>query len=245
MNGRPELDMGDSVEHDPVLVTGIFINYRSADGRIAAETIFRDLAANFGPENVFLDKQVILPGVAYPGKIRSWIHEHCSVMIAVIGHWVHDEIADALTVTRQGMRIRHFDEYDDMRNLIRCIEALDPGLAADRRTPKQPDSPAWAARTSDFIYRSAAQVYSIAYKPEIGASLIRLTQALGGFTAGAASILQHIPHRKAAATLEAMDRRNALLILREMEPANRRLILDHLPADIRYAMAADDYTGSG
>ena len=147
-------------------------------------------------------------------------------------------------VTRQGIRIRHFDEYDDMRNLIRCIEALDPGVAAHSRTAKQPDSPAWAARTSDLIYRGAAQVYSIAYKPEIGASLIRLTQALGGSTTGAASVLQHIPHRKAAAMLEAMDRRNALLILREMEPANRRLILDHLPADIRYAMGADDFTGS-
>jgi hypothetical protein len=54
-------------------VTGVFVNYRSADEPIAAEAIYRDLAANFGPENIFLDKQAILPGVPYPSKIRTWI----------------------------------------------------------------------------------------------------------------------------------------------------------------------------
>jgi hypothetical protein len=189
-------------------MTGVFINYRSADGRIAAEAIYRDLAANFGPENVFLDKQDILPGVAYPGKIRSWIHERCSVMLAVLGpgwldarddsgtrllfrphDWVHDEIADALAlgvpvlpvpvynaplpavndlpdtiarlVTRNEMRIRHFDQYDDMKALIRCVEALDPSLIPGRCEAGNSDMPPWADRTSDFLYRSAAHVYSI------------------------------------------------------------------------------------
>jgi TIR domain len=269
-------------------MTGIFINYRSADGRVAAEAIYRGLAASFGPENVFLDKRDILPGVAYPGKIRSWIHDRCSVMLAVIGpgwldakdgngtrllfcprDWVHDEIADALAlgvpvlpvpiydtplpaakdlpdtiaalVTRNEMRIRHFDQCDDVKALIRSVEALDPGLTRGGHEAGNSDMPPWADRTSDFLYRSAAHVYSIAYKAEIGAPLIRLTQALGGTTAGAAAMLGRMPARKAAATLEAMDRPRALLVLRAMEPHRRRLIVDHLPADMRYLMAADDY----
>jgi TIR domain len=272
-------------------MTGVFINYRSADGRIAAEAIFRELAANFGPEHVFLDKQAILPGVAYPAKIRSWIHEQCSVMAAVIGpdwlgaqdddgnqllsrprDWVHDEIADALVlglpvlpvpiydtplpaaedlppaiaglVTRQAMRIRRFDEDDDMRILIHCIKALDPGLAGKAQEATPDGTPAWVAAVSDILQRSAAQIYSVAYKPEIAAPLIRLTQALGGATASTASMLGHMPDRKAAAILEAMDRRKALLILRAMDPSRRGLIMEHLPAGIRYLTDSADYAGS-
>lgn len=252
--------------------------------------IFRDLAANFGPENVFLDKQAILPGVEYPGKIRAWIHQRCSVMVAVIGSgwlsaqdengirllnrprdWVRDEIADALKlglpvlpvpihdtplpepddlpadiaqlVTRQEMRIRSFDEYDDMRSLLNCIVALDPSLAADGRQEPTIDVPAWVSMVSKSLRRGAAQVYSIAYKPEIGAPLLRLTQALGGSTASTASVIGYMPDRKAAAFLEAMGAPRALPILREMDPYRRGQIMQYLPASMRYSMEADDYTG--
>jgi TIR domain-containing protein len=272
-------------------MAGVFVNYRSADGRLAAEAIFRDLAANFGPENIFLDRQAILPGVPYPSKIRTWIQETCSVMIAVIGpdwlntqdgngkqmlfrphDWVHDEIADALAlglpvipvpifetplpaatdlpegiaglVSREEIRIRHFDRYDDMRELVNCIGVLDPHLAEGGRTVTSTSPPTWVARTSDSLYQGAAQIYSIAYKAEIGAALIKLTQVLGGTTAGAASVISHIPDRKAAAILESMERSKALLILRQMDPRKRRLIMEHMSSDIRYLMAADDYNGS-
>jgi TIR domain len=234
-------------------MTGVFVNYRSADGLIAAEAIFRDLVANFGPENVFLDKRAILPGVPYPSKIRTWIHESCSVMIAVIGpgwlnaqdsngnkllfcphDWVHDEIADALSlglpvvpvpiyetplpaaadlprsiaglVAREEVRIRHFDVYDNMQELVNCIEALDPRLAKDGRTDASTGLPTWITLTSDRLHRGAAQIYNSAYKAEIGAALIKLTQVLGGTTAGAASVISHMPDRKAAAILESMER---------------------------------------
>jgi hypothetical protein len=76
-------------------VTGIFVNYRSSDARTAAEAIYRDLAAAFGAGYVFLDKQAISPGVPYPAKIRTWIRDHCSVMIAVIGPgWLDAADAD-------------------------------------------------------------------------------------------------------------------------------------------------------
>jgi Mg/Co/Ni transporter MgtE len=94
------------------------------------------------------------------------------------------------------------------------------------------------------LQRGGAQIYSVAYKPEIAAPLIRLTQALGGTTASAASMLGHMPDQKAAAILEAMDRRNTLLILREMDPSRRGLIMEHLPASIRYLAASAAYAGT-
>jgi hypothetical protein len=76
--------------------------------------------------------------------------------------WVHDEIADALSlglpvlpvpicetplpaaadlpksiaglVTREEIRIRHFDVYDNMQELVNCIRALDPRLEKDGLT---------------------------------------------------------------------------------------------------------------
>jgi hypothetical protein len=235
-----------------------------------------------------LDKQAILPGVPYPRKIRAWLRERCSVMVAVMGpdwlnaqddngnkllfrphDWVHDEIAEALAlglpvlpvliydtplpaitalpraiaglIIREEIRIRHFDGYDDIQNLIHCIEALDPDLARGRQKVAPTDIPAWATGTSELIYRGAALVYSVAYKAEIGAPLIRLSQALGGTTTGAASVLYYIPDRKAAAILEAMDRRGALLIWRELDTHKRSRIMEYLPPDIRYQMSAEDY----
>lgn len=172
--------------------------------------------------------------------------------------WVHDEIADALAlglpvlpvlirdtalpavedlpadiggrVTRQAIRIASFDHDGDTWRLIHCVAALDPGLAADRPRETPTAVPAWVARTSAFLHSSAAQIYSVAYKPEIAAPLIRLTQALGGDTTAAASVPGRMPdRRKAAAILEAMGKPGALPILRA-----------HLRPAIRYDMAAGD-----
>jgi hypothetical protein len=270
-------------------MAGVFVNYRFVDGRLAAEVIFRDLAATLGPENVFPDKQAILPGVAYPRKIRTWIHERCSVMVAVIGpgwlsardengirlldrprDWVHDEIADALAlglpvlpvpiydtplpaaedlptdiaylVSRQAVRVQNFDNEYDVRSLIQCVLALDPGLAEGGAATQRANSPAWVTNVSVFLSRGAAQIYNIAYKPEIAAPLIRLTQALHGSPDTTASVLGHMPARKAAAILEAMGESRAVPILRSMDTYQRGLIMQHLPARIRYSMAADDFT---
>lgn len=270
-------------------MSGVFINYRSADGRVAAEAIYRDLAANFGAENVFLDKQAIMPGVPYPTKIRTWIHERCSVMIAVIGpdwlsvddgagtkllfrpgDWVHDEIADALAlglpvlpvpiydtplpdvadlpkaikglITREEVRIRSFDEYREVQNLVHCIEALDPDLGMSQGRGALSDLPVWAQRTSDFIYQSTAQVYKTVYGAGLSAALLRLTQSLGGSTSGAASVLSYMSDRRAAAILEDMPAGRVISIWREIDPRKKRGIMDHLPAEIRYQIEKADYT---
>lgn len=100
-------------------------------------------------------------------------------------------------------------------------------------------APTWVTRTSNFLHWGAAQVYGVAYKPEIAAPLIRLTQALGGDTAATASVLGRMPdHRKAAAILDVMGQPRALPILRAMDPRQRGLIMPHLPPGIRYSMAA-------
>jgi hypothetical protein len=271
-------------------MAGIFISYRSADGRAPAEAIYRDLATNFGPERVFLDKQAILPGVPYPREIRAWIRERCSVMLAVIGpvwlsalddagkrllfrphDWVHDEIADALKmnlpvlpvliyetplpapeelpeditglVAREALRIGHFDNDNDLRNLAYCIEALDPDLAEAERNATAPDVPPWVSKASGIMRWGAAQIYRLAYTPQTAAPLITLTLALGTPIAAAADMLARMPERKAAAILEAMGRSRAVPILREMNPDQRRMIMDYLPASLRYLMTSDTNKG--
>jgi hypothetical protein len=125
-------------------------------------------------------------------------------------------------------------------------DAVDssPEVSEGGRTVTSTSPPTWVTRTSDSLYQGAAQIYSIAYKAEIGATLIKLTQVLGGTTAGAASVISRIPDRKAAAILESMERSKALLILREMDSRKRRPVMEHMSSDIRYLMAADDYNGS-
>lgn len=131
--------------------------------------------------------------------------------------------------------------------VVRQLLGLDPVEPGGGGSQEIPDTvPEWAARTSDWLHWSAAQVYSIAYKPEIAAPLIRLTQALGGDAAGTASVLGRMPdRRKAAAILEAMGRHNALPVLHAMDASRRGLIMPYLAPGFHYDMTADDHGHAG
>ncbi|MCX5444195.1 toll/interleukin-1 receptor domain-containing protein [Streptomyces libani] len=95
-------------------MAGVFINYRTGDGAVAAVLLDEKLKDVFGPENVFRDRRTTAPGAHFPPEL--WRHlEGCGVLLVLIGpNWlslcdtdgrrridvpgdyVHDEIHRAL-----------------------------------------------------------------------------------------------------------------------------------------------------
>ncbi|MEV4311262.1 toll/interleukin-1 receptor domain-containing protein [Actinocrispum sp. NPDC049592] len=97
---------------------GVFINYRTGDGDWAATFVSRELAAKFGPANVFFASKSIRVGEDFVTRILDRLRQ-CEVFLAVIGsRW--------LTATdRQGNR--RLDNSDDwVRREI--AEAFKAGL---------------------------------------------------------------------------------------------------------------------
>ncbi|WP_164764536.1 toll/interleukin-1 receptor domain-containing protein [Streptomyces lydicus] len=95
-------------------MAGVFINYRTGDGAVAAVLLDEKLKDVFGPENVFRDRRTTAPGAHFPPEL--WGHlESCGALLVLIGpNWlslcdtdgrrridvpgdyVHDEIHRAL-----------------------------------------------------------------------------------------------------------------------------------------------------
>ena len=48
-----------------------FINYRRSDSATAAQGIYAQLRARYGPTNFFFDVSAILPGALWPEQIRE------------------------------------------------------------------------------------------------------------------------------------------------------------------------------
>lgn len=91
-----------------------FINYRRSDAAQAAQGLYAQLRARFGPTSAFLDTTAILPGAAWPDRLTEELGG-ADVLLAVIGpqwlaaaddygrrrlddegDWVRNEIAFAL-----------------------------------------------------------------------------------------------------------------------------------------------------
>lgn len=93
-------------------MSGIFVNYRSADERFGAAALYELLVALFGERHVFRDCVSMDPGTHYPSEISNAL-EQAHVLLAVVGpdwfikdaagnrlidrprDWVHTEIARA------------------------------------------------------------------------------------------------------------------------------------------------------
>ncbi len=101
---------------EPIIMPVAFINYRRSDSAQAAQGLFAQLRARFGPSSVFLDTGVILPGAKWPDRLKNMLSE-ADVILSVIGprwltaankygkrrlddpdDWVRHEIAKALSV---------------------------------------------------------------------------------------------------------------------------------------------------
>jgi hypothetical protein len=85
-------------------MAGIFISYRREDAGAYAGRLYDSLAAEFGPDRVFMDIQTLRPGVDFATALNEAIRT-CDVMITLIGpRW--------LTVTDSEGR-RRLDDPDD------------------------------------------------------------------------------------------------------------------------------------
>lgn len=92
-----------------------FINYRRSDSQQAAQALFAQLRARFGPAQSFLDAGAILPGASWPSRLREALGK-ADVVLSVIGRrwltaadeyakrrlddpedWVRGELDDALS----------------------------------------------------------------------------------------------------------------------------------------------------
>jgi hypothetical protein len=63
----------------------IFINYRHEDMPFAAMTLYRELRARFGRENIFFDEGTLRPGMRFPEEIKSHLAGGAGAFIALIG----------------------------------------------------------------------------------------------------------------------------------------------------------------
>ncbi|MCX4673425.1 toll/interleukin-1 receptor domain-containing protein [Streptomyces sp. NBC_01381] len=69
---------------------GIFINYRRGGHEHVVHRLYRELTGNFGEDQVFLDRQSIVPGQQYSDVLRERVAD-CEVLLVV----VHPGWADA------------------------------------------------------------------------------------------------------------------------------------------------------
>jgi hypothetical protein len=63
----------------------IFINYRHEDMPFAASTLYREIKARFGPENIFFDTGTLRPGMPFLDAITSRLSNTAGAFLALIG----------------------------------------------------------------------------------------------------------------------------------------------------------------
>jgi hypothetical protein len=90
VNGNAIAGDGNTVSSSPAsaaennAVTRLFVSYRTNDSVYAAAAIADGLAARFGPDNVFRDRDSLALGAMYPARIRRGL-EQADTVLAVMG----------------------------------------------------------------------------------------------------------------------------------------------------------------
>ncbi|WP_165966239.1 toll/interleukin-1 receptor domain-containing protein [Actinomadura sp. 7K534] len=119
-------------------MSGVFINYRSVDQPIAAESIYVTLKRQFGEKQVFLDHINMKAGDDYPTELREAL-ERVDVLVVVIGpDWL--SLEDERTGERLIDRERDWVRREIRRALERGIEIV-PVLLVDLPKPTMPPDP--------------------------------------------------------------------------------------------------------
>jgi hypothetical protein len=100
-------------------VPTIFISYRRSDSEMAAGRLRDALVLHFGDEQIFRDKEVLLPGVDWRDSVGLALGEPTTVVLALIGAgWVSEQ-------GRDGQRL--IDDIDNA-NRFELESALSGGL---------------------------------------------------------------------------------------------------------------------
>src|SRR5262245_55150748 len=97
----------------------IFISYRRSDTEMAAGRLRDALVLHFGDEQIFRDKEAVLPGVDWRESVRLALGKPTTVVLALIGTgWVSERGRDSQ---------RLIDSIDNP-NRIELVSALSGGL---------------------------------------------------------------------------------------------------------------------
>lgn len=131
---------------------GVFLSYRRSDEPAFSGRLYDRLAAEFGPERVFLDVDSIELGVDFVETLDE-VLGRCAVLVAVIGsRWVEATGRDG------GRRLDDPDDYVRMeieRALSRGIRVI-PVLVDGIRMPAPSDLPVTLA---PLVRRQAQQIF--------------------------------------------------------------------------------------
>jgi TIR domain-containing protein len=151
-------------------MTGVFINYRTADQPHVAAAIHDHLARRFGSEQVFRDCVSMRAGADYPDEIRAAL-EKAGVLVAIIGpKWLSARDAGVRLIDRSGDWVR----FEITRALQRGIPVL-PVLLKD--TPADAEPLEVADLPSDISSIAHKQAFEFSHF-RFGVDMDRLTERL-------------------------------------------------------------------
>jgi hypothetical protein len=130
-------------------VSGVFVSYRKDDAGAWASLLSDGLAAAYGSDHIFLDRDTLGPG-RWSAQIEAALAD-CSVVLVVIG-------GDWLTVADSTGEPRLSKPDDVHRREIETALAgsatIIPVLVDGASMPRKPDLPASISRLADFQART-------------------------------------------------------------------------------------------
>ncbi|MFE1171440.1 toll/interleukin-1 receptor domain-containing protein [Streptomyces sp. NPDC058773] len=126
-------------------MAGVFINYRTGDGAVAAVLLDEKLKDVFGPENVFRDRRTTAPGAHFPPEL--WRHlESCGVLLVLIGpNWLSLHDADG----RRRIDVPGDYVHDEIQRALQWRKTVIPVLIDSARLPTKEQLPADIAELTE------------------------------------------------------------------------------------------------
>ncbi|MET8020713.1 toll/interleukin-1 receptor domain-containing protein [Streptomyces decoyicus] len=144
-------------------MAGVFINYRTGDGAVAAVLLDEELKDVFGPENVFRDRRTTPPGVHFPPEL--WRHlENCAVLLVLIGpNWlsVRDEAG------RRRIDVPGDYVHDEIRAALQWRKTVIPVLIDSAVLPSKDQLPADIAELTERQFMQLRVPYAHLDLPDI------------------------------------------------------------------------------
>ncbi|MFD0163000.1 toll/interleukin-1 receptor domain-containing protein [Streptomyces decoyicus] len=148
-------------------MAGVFINYRTGDGAVAAVLLDEELKDVFGPENVFRDRRTTPPGAHFPPEL--WRHlENCGVLLVLIGpNWlsVRDEAG------RRRIDVPGDYVHDEIRTALQWRKIVIPVLIDSAVLPTRNQLPADIAELTERQFMQLRVPYAHLDLPDITEAL--------------------------------------------------------------------------
>jgi len=153
-------------------LSGVFVSYRAADSATHAATIRRELAAQFGDDQVFLDLTRIKWGEHYPSTIRDALLQADVLVVVVSPRWL--QVMDAKTGQRRIDQERDWVRYEIRTAFARGIPVFPVQLANEARDlhiPAAADLPPDIARLAHLQWMKIAPERLDDSMAELGAAI--------------------------------------------------------------------------